>query len=174
MNCDEFAQLMHERLDHRQPIGADEGLRRHARQCDSCRAQMDAWQQLAKIMPAPTGEPAAVAQHTAASNPPYHLIALAAAVLIVIVPFTLRSDPVPTIAVDTADSVIVPAPQESDLAHIGGDADPAYWWRSVQNRDWVGQTMPTVRSVQEGVAPIGRSLMRAVTILTTGAQDRTS
>ena len=31
-----------------------------------------------------------------------------------------------------------------------------------------------VRSVQESVAPIGRSLMRAVTILTTGSRNQTS
>jgi hypothetical protein len=44
----------------------------------------------------------------------------------------------------------------------------------VQRRDWVGNTMPTVRTVQEGVAPLGRTLMRAVTILTLGAREQTS
>jgi hypothetical protein len=55
-----------------------------------------------------------------------------------------------------------------------GELDPALWWQSVQNRDWVGQTMPAVQSVRDGVAPIGRSLMRAVTILTTGGGEQTS
>jgi hypothetical protein len=60
------------------------------------------------------------------------------------------------------------------LAQVTGELDPAGWWRSVQDRDWVSQTMPAVQSVKQGVAPIGRSLMRAVTILTTGGYDQTS
>jgi hypothetical protein len=54
------------------------------------------------------------------------------------------------------------------------NVDPVGWWRDVQDRDWVSQTMPTVRSMQEGVAPLGRTLMRAMTILTTGGRDQTS
>lgn len=60
------------------------------------------------------------------------------------------------------------------LAQVTGELDPAGWWRSVQDRDWVGQTMPAVQSVKQGVAPIGRSLLRAVTILTTSGHDQTS
>jgi hypothetical protein len=58
------------------------------------------------------------------------------------------------------------------------------WWKGIQgsewvDRDWIQQnwvnrTMPTVRSMQEGVAPLGRTLMRAVTILTLGGRDQTS
>jgi hypothetical protein len=59
------------------------------------------------------------------------------------------------------------------LARVASETDPTDWWNSVQDRDWLGQTMPTVNSVREGVAPIGRSLLRAVTILA-GGSERTS
>lgn len=52
--------------------------------------------------------------------------------------------------------------------NVNIDLDPAIWWQGVRNRDWVGHTMPAIESVQRGVAPLGRTLIRAVTILTTG------
>ena len=64
--------------------------------------------------------------------------------------------------VDTSASLIV------------ADTDPTDWWRRVHGRDWFGETMPVVRSVGEGVAPLGRSLLQAVTILTIGGGDRTT
>ncbi|EMI18124.1 hypothetical protein RMSM_04939 [Rhodopirellula maiorica SM1] len=72
---------------------------------------------------------------------------------------------------------------ENVLAHenFGGE-NPAYgmrtnpvaWFHDVQQRDWLGQTIPTVESFRDGVAPIGRSLLRAVTILTTSGKDQPS
>ncbi|MDA8745723.1 hypothetical protein N9N28_13905 [Rubripirellula amarantea] len=44
----------------------------------------------------------------------------------------------------------------------------------VDAKHWIDQTMPAVESVREGVAPIGRSLRRAVKILAGGRGDRTS
>ena len=51
MNCEEFGQRMHQCLDQRLPIDADDQLSLHALQCESCRAQMHAWCQIATIMP---------------------------------------------------------------------------------------------------------------------------
>lgn len=64
-------------------------------------------------------------------------------------------------------------PLPSSLA-MTVEASAANWWQDVQTRDWVGQTMPAVKSMRDGVAPLGRSLMRAVTILAIGGSERTS
>lgn len=47
---------------------------------------------------------------------------------------------------------------------------PTQWWMSVAEDDWVTETMPAVDSMREGVAPIGRSMRRAMTILMTKAR----
>ena len=52
--------------------------------------------------------------------------------------------------------------------------DALEWWASVRERDWMAETMPAVRSVQQGVAPLGRSLLQAVTVLTVGDPGQTS
>jgi hypothetical protein len=57
---------------------------------------------------------------------------------------------------------------------VAADVDPTNWWRQVHGRDWFGETMPAVRRVREGVAPLGRSLLQAVTILTIGGGGRTT
>ena len=187
MNCDEFSQVMHQRLDHRESIDDDGDLSRHARRCESCRAQLEAWRQIASIMP----RSAPVVSSTTTSLPSGRLpvaddgstprrvvlaaAGLAAAVLLIVV--LVRDD---SIAPDDSQSVSSVAvdegirPGEAVLAQSTGQLDPALWWQDVQQRDWVGRTMPTVKLVREGVAPIGRSLMRAVTILTIGGRDQTS
>ena len=172
MNCDQFARRMHDCLDHRVSLDRDLDLSQHADQCESCRAQLDAWRQIATIMPGgahrrrhPTAHmPSARAWLTTAAG-------LAAAVCLALL-IVARGDrdadaPIVTDAAVTQEHPAV-------LAQATGEMDPARWWRSVQDRDWVGQTMPAVRSVREGVAPLGRSLMRAVTILTIGGRDQTS
>ena len=39
------------------------------------------------------------------------------------------------------------------------------WWTAVSDDQWVSQTIPAVTSVRLGVAPIGRSMKRALSIL---------
>ena len=99
-------------------------------------------------------------------------VGLAAVLLVALMANRGDPDRVEAVVADTAQTR---TPVRSDaLVQTGTDLDPASWWRSVQDRDWVGQTMPAVRSVREGVAPLGRSLMRAVTILAIGGRDQTS
>ena len=97
------------------------------------------------------------------------VVGLAAGFLIAFTGFPTPDEAAQPTMVETPTS-----PSSSLLAQTVPELDPAGWWRSVQDRDWVGQTMPTVQSVKEGVAPLGRTLMRAVTILTIGGQDQTS
>ncbi|NND96064.1 MAG: hypothetical protein HKN47_01905 [Pirellulaceae bacterium] len=69
------------------------------------------------------------------------------------------------------------SPSESDprtAERKSPDMDPSLWWRRIQSRDWIAQTMPAMQSVRDGVAPLGRSLVNAVTILAIGPRERTS
>ncbi|MFK8115475.1 MAG: anti-sigma factor [Rubripirellula sp.] len=170
MNCDDFGQQLNDRLDDRLPIDCGE-LRDHARECASCQAQMDAWQQISSILPA-----GSVAVSRSDSSRRYAGGRAFAIAAVLLVAFTIhwktdlgqafsQSGSVPS-QVDRGD--------EATVLAQAGDLDPIGWWREVQDRDWINQTMPTVKSVQQGVAPIGRSLMRAATILTIGGPNQTS
>ncbi len=188
MNCEEFGQRMHQCLDDRLPVDSDSQLCRHATQCESCRAQMLAWCQIATIMPGRAAELGPTELRTShASKQSIGLIptlsGLAAAMLIAVTSFWYPSDP-GSATVDPGAVVGDSSAADIDfvgmddhemvLAQASGELDPASWWRNVQDRDWVGQTMPAVQSLKDGVAPIGRSLMRAVTILTIGGHAQTS
>ncbi len=191
MNCEEFAQRMHHCLDHRSALEDQGDLASHASQCESCRAQLEAWQQISSIMPEVTVE---VRGDETTGDTRGKSIAmfmgLAAAVLFAAVSLWGRADiDTPVVADSTIGNPTVAARDDGEMAEVTGaesgsrptmlaqaavELDPTSWWQSVQDQDWVDRTMPAVRSVQEGVAPLGRSLMRAVTILTTGGHDQTS
>lgn len=165
MDCKEFAQRMHERLDNRHALEADDELCRHAQGCEACRSQLDAWQLVSSVMPSQPVVAPAKRGGNEYSRSLLAVVTVAAAILwmVSVVPYV--EEPI--------EQRVEEAP--TALAQVSADQlDPADWWQSVQERDWVGQTMPTVRSVQEGVAPLGRSLMRAVTILTVGGREQTS
>tara|TARA_R110002073_G_scaffold65408_34_gene163530 strand:+ start:9095 stop:9718 length:624 start_codon:yes stop_codon:yes gene_type:complete len=129
---------------------------------------------------------------------PRHVMAavvLAAAAVILV---AFRMPPTPTLSPSAESSIALLVPESSPslenpsssledrmpktgLSMLGAE-NPAYgmrtnpvaWFHDVQQRDWLGQTMPTVESFRDGVAPIGRSLLRAVTILTTAGKDQPS
>ncbi|TWU57485.1 hypothetical protein [Rubripirellula reticaptiva] len=168
--CAQFEQRMHERLDQRRPLSADAVLTSHADHCARCQQTLDAWRSIDLALPSP--RPAA---NSASVLRPQSLstsqtsslslawIALAAMVLATMTGLAFYSNqPV----APTAQAYVPAVPNEL-LEH----ADPVAWWNEARDRDWISQTMPTVRSVREGVAPLGRSLIRAVTILTTGTGD---
>jgi hypothetical protein len=162
---------MHHCLDLRESTEGDSELNQHARQCESCRAQLEAWRQIAAVIPGRVHRPGPDNSRTGFSAAWYAVAAgLAAALLL---PLILARGEKQAVTPMIADSTVA-GEHQAVLAQATGDVDPAGWWRSVQDRDWVGQTMPAVRSVQEGVAPLGRSLMRAVTILTIGGREQTS
>lgn len=215
MNCDQFARQMHRDLDLRMSLEEDSELMQHARQCESCRAQMDGWRQIAEAIPCRV--PRRRETTSATARVAYVAVAagLAAALLSPLILARGKKQPIEAVAAEASAahvtgaglSKIEPQPTElaaglrgngtqptgpeagahgsstgtfsrfqaaTVLAQATGEVDPTLWWRRVQDRDWVGQTMPTVRSLREGVAPLGRSLMRAVTILTIGGRDQTS
>jgi len=174
MQCEDFLELMQERLDQRVTLGADPDLVRHAVNCDDCRSQMQIWSEIAPLVKSEfhdLSESSEFDSGFAAKGyrviPPMLTAGLAVAILIAVLGiYPTKSASKPIIGEVSASS--------DTLAQATGELDPVVWWRSVQDRDWVEETMPTVRSVGKGVAPLGRTLVRAVTILTIGGEGRTS
>ncbi|MGB7325956.1 MAG: hypothetical protein WBD31_13860 [Rubripirellula sp.] len=168
--CAQFERRLHEQLDQRKPLSADAVLTSHADHCVRCQQTLDAWRSIDVALPSPKSSANSTSVVQAQRSRPLQVssisltwIALAAMVLATVTGLTFyRNQPVAPTAQST-----VPAISNELLDH----ADPVAWWNDAKDRDWISQTMPTVRSVREGVAPLGRSLIRAVTILTTGTGD---
>ena len=158
MNCDEFAGRMQDRLDERLPLETDWRLQRHAKVCPNCRSQLQAWQRVATVV-----NPSAD-QKSRSRQALWGVMGLAAALLLMSVLRQQSTDSRPPVA----PHAVAQVGEGADAAGM----DPQIWWRDVQDRDWIAQTMPAVRSLREGVAPLGRSLLQAVTILTTGSGEQ--
>ncbi len=168
MNCDYFHQRMQTRLDDRLALNADPDLVQHANGCGSCRAKLNVWLSIESVIASPTmlaKEQKSTARHLSV----YTFASIAASVLLVL-SFTAdnRSG---TADQQTVASVVS---ETSEPVDIKTTFQAAEWWATVSPEDWFAQTMPAVRSVQEGVAPLGRSLLQAVTILTVGDPGQTS
>ena len=178
MNCNEFCERLQRRLDDRVRPEGDRDLVRHAQQCPDCRGQLETWGRVSSLLPTTPATVRPALRTDASSRRPVAWAAsgLAAAAMIFIV---LNMDHQGT---SKSSSDRIQAAAASDQASEGSgllaatelNMDPVGWWQDVQDRDWVSQTMPTVRSMQAGVAPLRRTLVRAMTILTTGGRDHTS
>ncbi|QDT08553.1 anti-sigma factor family protein [Planctomycetes bacterium K23_9] len=203
MNCDDFNEWLHTRLDqHCEPIESTQ-IRDHTKHCAACRGQLEAWQQISSVLPtnrlhdavsivpAPRknvsaaamivlacsasvigiffgvswttqpGTPVALAEHASPNiarpsvQPPASLTESA---------FATDDQPAAPYSVVTPDSVVT--------------IDPGSWWVRVNERDWIDSTMPnvmpTVNSMRDGVAPLGRSFAQAVALLTRMGGDQAS
>ncbi len=177
MNCHEFNERLQRRLDDRVRPETDRELVRHTEQCDGCRGQLSAWGRVSSLMttspkpvhPLPTSRWPNRQVGWAASG------LVAAVILMIVATIDFKeASPTPHGQVEAIAQAEPIDGRERVLAATAMDVDPAQWWQQVQGHDWVSQTMPTVRSMQDGVAPLGRTLMRAMTILTTGGSDPTS
>lgn len=172
--CQKFADRLQQCADERRSAAEDAALISHARSCPDCRADLDAWMRLETALLPSTIHPFGVRPRRPLASPAW---SVAVAVMVVIAAGTYHringsgamdgSNVGVGAAEISANEAIALSPAFSDRVQVA-DLDPALWWNDVRNRDWVGQTMPAIESVQQGVAPLGRTLMRAVTILTTG------
>jgi hypothetical protein len=192
MKCDEFQQQFQRFLDRRDRL-PNRQMREHADLCASCRYQLQLWQRIETSLasesphdqtPINIDSPvkASRSSRRVRQRPTIRggsLVAAAtAACLTVIIAMHRTSDPnmdTPRLtSMDTSQTelgTIEPS--------IGLHRDPFLWWNELRDRewnsgDWVSRTLPTVRIVSDGVAPLGRSIQRAATLLTTATREQTS
>lgn len=165
MNCSEFEQRMQDLIDQSVWLSDDAQLCSHAKWCDHCHQQMELWQQIESVL-IDTAEPPVELTKTAPHRVATWSILAAVAAVMLFAFFLSLPKQERVVAKTNVHSVEIEQRQAA--------VDPALWWRSVQDQDWIGQTMPAVHSVRDGVAPLGRSLLQAVAILTTSRGANTS
>ncbi|WP_442507633.1 hypothetical protein SH528x_006562 [Novipirellula sp. SH528] len=201
MTCEEFMASLQHQIDQRESLEHNDLLQDHASQCVSCHQHLIAWQQVASVLP--SRQPSQKVSLADSDSQKYRgelngsrarmaqrsimVAMLLAAAAVLIFAFRLpespessiaSADPGPSLPSTHAENVGLPI---NGLPMLGAESsaymmrtNPVAWFQDVQQRDWLGQTMPTVESFRDGVAPIGRSLLRAVTILTTSGHGRPS
>ncbi len=190
MKCEDFDRSMQQSLDDRLRPSSDARLLRHADRCQRCRCQLEAWQRIVEVLPsadrtmasavsiAPENSTGRVVSQDVTlpgsrNSGRLSWVAMSAAAVVLLAFMTPWSFEQPEHSRSSPTTEFSGAGVESGEVLLADDkVDPVGWWRVVQDRDWVAQTMPAVRSVRDGVAPLGRSLLRAVTILTVGGGDR--
>lgn len=169
MNCDRFDQRMNLLLDEYQSIADDPVLQSHVLDCDSCHQKMKIWQQIDSIGVSPPTEFSNRGLSWSRAS------AVAAALLVaLLMSWSRRGGDMVTARVESPPSAsqqkAAPTSRNAaaELQPQENRLDPSQWWESVEPKQWIAQTMPTVRTVQESVAPLSRSFMQAVEILTLG------
>ena len=168
MNCEHFQRRMQTRLDNRWSLDEDSQMMEHSERCVDCLAQLNAWRSIELAIGLPVASKAA-AESSASRVKVWTAAAVAASALIA---FSFvggdRSEVVEPLAfANTTHS-------QTEAVDFQTTVQAVQWWETIRQRNWMAQTMPTVRSVQSGVAPLGRSLIQAVTILTVGDPNQTS
>ena len=168
MNCDRFDQRMNVLLDDHLPIADDPVLQSHSSHCELCEQKMMIWQQIDRIGPAqPTEFSSGWLTWSRVS-------AMAAGIMVAaLLSWSFRSDRIVTARVNPNElspqtGTVQTSGNSTGLQEQASRLDPSRWWESVEPQQWIAQTMPTVRTVQESVAPLSRSFKQAVELLTFG------
>jgi hypothetical protein len=191
MQCDDFLGRWHDLLDQRRDPAADDALRDHARQCDSCGAWLDDWATLAPGLG--DAAPTIKAPHFRArrSTARWSSLAVAAAAVWLLVATWPASPapervPSPQVAMSrlptapgppatTAEprpaelqpsvpgptSATASPPQQLDLQRIRLTVGEPDWWGSVM----VSALRP-VDPLAESIRPLTDSLQTALELLT--------
>ena len=181
MRCEDFTEWLQQSLDDRADLAMPPEINDHVVRCESCRGQMNAWNQISTILP--VDRPPIMATDTT-SAPRANLVLWigAVAALILVGFFAAQRLPSEGSAIAQAEPISKIEPVTTIADDATNDTrtvsslnvDPASLWQEIQSRDWVAQSMPTVESVRDTFAPMGRSLVQAMTILATGGRDQPS
>jgi hypothetical protein len=205
MKCDEFNEWLQNQLDERHAVVFSRQARKHLSKCHVCRDQLNAWKQIASILPVHhelDAIEAAVPDRPYPQWTTWVAVACAAVLCFVLLsPRIFQSETsvvganLPNQASNTQSSGAMTQSHfqtnsdehagisrqdtiQPDAAQNHSVIDPSRWWQDVQKRDWINLTIdntkPTVESMRNGVAPLGRSLVIAVALLTRIGGDQTS
>jgi hypothetical protein len=191
MNCNDFQRQFHHQLDQRDR-SFDDAMQQHMRGCDHCRGQIQLWDLIEHSVQSPSPAnlfcgpslasswPQTLGQFARGCAKPVAAMAVAASLLWMI--FGISDDStLPVVSktqeVRPADLIVSESNIPSGPAGWQSGATtqpaihPALLWNDLRQRDWLGETMPTVHYVRDGVAPLGRSIKRAATLLTTAPEQ---
>ncbi|KAA1260564.1 hypothetical protein LF1_31040 [Rubripirellula obstinata] len=178
MDCNEFQRQFQRSLDRRD-ASPNREMQSHANQCASCQHQVQLWQSIETSLASKTYQEPQTNQSKSIKG--RSIVAVAVAASLAIAFATQRTtDPIAESQSPDSQSLTSIDSQtnasKTDLATsiTGPQLDPSIWWNDIRDRDWVGRTLPTVRIVSDGVAPLGRSIQRAATLLTTAPREQTS
>lgn len=166
MNCQHFQDRMQIRLDDRLALEDDHELVEHANGCDTCSAHLRAWQTIESVVGLTVVGIEKNSRSIASMFPKIAAVAASALVGFSLVAWNHSESNTPIASVPKV-SVSVPA----EAIDVETTLELARWLESVRASDWFAQTMPTMRNVQQGVAPLGKSLRQVVSILTAGGLD---
>ena len=178
MNCNEFQQQFQRWIDQRQTV-PDQSIQEHAGQCEACRRQLRLWQAIQPSLTQHDDSTNLVSHPTARKSMRSNaIVALAVTACLVIAIVKPRTSG-PFVDSQSLTSIRPPLAEmpsaEVNLSVVSdSQLRPGDWWDDIRDRDWVSRTMPTVRIVRDGVAPLGRSIQRAATLLTTAPREQTS
>lgn len=200
MNCDDFNDWLHSRLDSRTILAISHDAKTHLEQCNLCRGQLDAWKQISSILPtddfAKAIDPVSTTQISHRRNrsrtATWALVGAAVFIgctltiaqtirranTVVVVDVSVNQDSKSSVFGETSADATPVARDNNIVVHSAElttpTIDPSSWWQEVQGTDWIGNSMPTMQSMRDGVAPLGRSLVQAVTLLTRFGGGQTS
>lgn len=185
MDCEQFEDALHEMLDERSQPELSESALKHMSQCTECRSSYRGWQVIERAFEHEV-KPAVSESRPSLRAP----LAMAAVGLLLVVTVAARQHvqsnrhvaageqtnaafkslshlnaPETRVTVQTG---VVESASQTGLSVVTA---PAQIWIDLSSDSWVQQTMPAMRSVREGMAPIGRSIRFAVTLLTTSPVD---
>lgn len=190
MNCQQFDRRMQREIDRRGSPAANRLLRRHAENCEPCRRRLALWAEIETVLSEPSPKVAPVAKAGPVSLPSLvdgvsrgnrsrpdvvsgRAVAMAIAAVLLAAAWFRTDTPETKLAesprADEVTSEISP-PVRSDLVFTAGAPVWAgdHWVRDLADARWIDQTMPAVRSVRDGVAPLGRSFLQVFSILSQG------
>lgn len=173
MDCNEFQRQFQRSLDRRD-ASPNREMESHANRCASCQHQVQLWQSIEASLASKTyQEPQTNHSKSIKSR---SIVAVAVAACLAITFAVQRTtDPITesqSLTSVGSQSVLTQSDLTASIA--GPQLDPRIWWNDIRDRDWVSHTLPTVRIVSDGVAPLGRSIQRAATLLTTAPREQTS
>ena len=191
MNCQQFDRRMQRELDRRGSPAANPLLRRHAETCESCRRRLDLWAEIERVLPGPSTKPDRRAAKVGDAGLPasgedvprsdrrrreaaggWALAMAVAAVLLAAVWFRVETPETQLAGSRPADETGSErvTPGQPDIGVTAGASVWAgeLWVRDLAETPWLDQTMPAVRSVRDGVAPLGRSFLQVFSILSQG------
>ena len=174
MRCDDFTQWLQQRLDDRADLSMPTEINDHVVGCESCRGQLNAWNQISSILPVDRPPIRANDQPTSGRVNVMLWVSAAATVLLAFfVGQRLSSDAPVVVQVQLETQQRIDSDPESSIT-LPMSVDPASLWQDIQSRDWIAQSMPAIESVRDSIAPMRRSVVQAMTILATGGRDQPS